>query len=311
VKLTHFKYCFKKTGDSTFYKFDLHQVLKAFFEVNKAAWKIPLIHGTGEHLYLFPTGKRVWLLLMTKKQDIIKAINSKTASYQDIADKLENDEDVSFSSYIYVGDVYFSIACTLGGPRYKAFFAAVSEIIKQGGINDYEFIHLPFGNTVDRTNAALMEISKIEISADASNSVANGLLGLLGFQQNGTKQISLKISACERTGFDKQKVKDALDKIEDAGLRHFVLRARHDNEDRMADYYLIGDGNYSSSITFKSTNEIPQKIVSSINENEILKEKIGDFKNECSDIEQNDNPFIGIYKSNNSRSAVVPDDLFG
>lgn len=104
MQLTYFHYFFKKTNDSRKNPprrcFDLRTVLKKFIAATKKNFPRSIEGKDGEKIFITDTGhNNVYMLVATRSQEIIKAIDRQTLTCVQIEKRLKENETPGFASY--------------------------------------------------------------------------------------------------------------------------------------------------------------------------------------------------------------------
>ncbi len=119
---------------------NISPILNAYIAYEDKDWKKKLESNDGETLLLLRTCERdVYMLVATRREDIIKAISTQTMSCTDIKDRLKKDETAAFAAYFKVEEKAIALASTLRGPRTTALSQFINKILTQLNVPSWKF----------------------------------------------------------------------------------------------------------------------------------------------------------------------------
>lgn len=286
MKLSYFGYYLRDINQDDSYLIDLRAFVEEFVASGNSPLKAGLSHN-GESLYLLPLAKPVYLFVQARDREIIKAIEKKKLSVEDIQKRLEANESVGFASYVLMEKHWLAVGCRVLSPRINAFASFMTQILAKTD-SPYEFVPKVLTHKIPKSMVKkLHHVGAVSLEMDMSNSIGRDVINTL---TGGAHQATADISEIQiritpvRTGKKSlsETLKAVLHTVPDDGLESLEARAQVEMTDRIADVYIVGEGGLRDSIKSRKESAIPQAINQTAAANQTLIEKVKEF-------ERNDN----------------------
>lgn len=287
---------------------DLRPFVSAFCALRHREYKNSFSYN-GENIYLFHSGGGpIYLLAMTRDQEIIKAINAEDVSVSEIHDRLAVNERLGFASYVYLGENYFGIASTLMAPRIKALSHLINEIFSTIGLRNYSFNTRALLYQAERD-----EVFRLPVVGRTTIEVENGAGGFAQFFDvfGGNGDHLSDVSSFEITikPRPRQDIKEAISRFSqhfpNESLRKFVVKAKADLDDQLTDLYIVGRGAISDLIDKGSEVEVRERILEAVDNNDVLKEKVIEFQGDKGFDEEFDGADFARFTSLDTWAAIL------
>ena len=294
MKVTYYNYFLRDSKKR--YHFNLDQLLNKFSEIKSSEF-LSTFRYSDNRLYLFKVTSFVYLFIMTRNEELVKAINSKQMSHEDICNRLDGDENLGFSSYIYVDRFFYGIGSSMYGPRNTVFIDFINQILDKANFSLYKFDSVPLPTLATRQEILSMPfIGRTTIEIDSNSSISAQITGLFGGDINEIDSFEVTIKPKNRKKINNT-FRAICQRFSDEELKKYVVRAKEDLEDTLKDFYITGNGYASDIINQKRESEICFDMQSKARSNESLRQKIEEFAND--DRIQGDNiqTFGRLYES--------------
>jgi Intracellular sensor of Lambda phage, Abi component len=257
MKLSYYHYYFKqrRVRGANRIVHSIEPFLKAFVDYPDVKWKKGFVGDDGETTMLLPTAKpHVYMLIATRRQDIIKAVDTQTLLAEDLANRLHKNEETGFAAYIRPGSSKMALASTLRAPRTAAFTQFVNQVLDSLKVTEYRFHVQSLTTQVTLEQAkALAYVSATSLTLEPGNGFRQQIIDYFSLDDDvGTIQVVIK-------GKPRRNIADMLDNIEkanDDGMTKFVVRGRAVADEQMTDYFIEGDGRYSEELESGSEKKI-------------------------------------------------------
>lgn len=278
MKLTYFAYHFKRRDNGRKGLADIEPFLSAFCDIRVARFRNQFLYDNNEHLYLFkvPRYDRIFLFVMTRNNDIIKAVNTGQLECEEIAAKLDADEELGFASYVYVDNDFYGVAATSMGPKNTAFVHLINKIISKVRAN-IEFFSIALTTNTDEEILLRMPImGKTIIEVERGNSLYDAIKGFLGNDEQ-IDSFELAIKPKKRRNI-KDGLQPLIANLPTNGIQKFIVRAKADLADALTDFYLIGKGAVSDILNRREEQYLFPDIIRRVDANALLTIKIQEVK---------------------------------
>lgn len=289
MKVTYYNYFLQDRRNPNGFRVlkNLGRVLSNFCEYPDVLYKNSFQSGDGERVFLIKHDARLFTFVNTRDNDIIKAIDSGTLSCDDIHERLSRDESVGFASYFFIGMPYYAFASTLKGPKNNSFVDFVNDILCSQGIERYKFVSEAMMTTTTKNEAiALPFIGRTRVDVDPSNSFGQAIAGFLGLgNSNEVDSFEVTIKPKPRRNL-KHSGTDFIENIQEQGLKKFVIRAKHDLEEQLSDFFVTTQGAVYDTFDKGSESEILNRLSERVSSNELLNSKLEQIENDDLYIEQ-------------------------
>lgn len=198
MKLCYSHYYFKRTGNphAPLYTEDIRPILRAYVEKFHDGVHPRLRQEDGEYLFLLPTeNDSVYMLVATRNQDIIKAINTQTLACSDIESKLDPGETTCFAAYFGLTEDVIATASTLRGPRSGALRNFINLFLKRLGLIGYEFEMRNLTTSISTNEAQAMAfVARTSMKISESNPVFGKIVRMLGLEDTEASSISISVT---------------------------------------------------------------------------------------------------------------------
>ncbi len=277
MKITYYKYHFLHKKKRI--QYDIRPFLKAFTKIKSVKFKNSFSATGGDNLFLFNISDKIYLFVIIKDNEIVKAINSNKLSHKDIHDKLEEDERLGFASYIYVSKRYYGIASTFFGPKNTYWTDFINNLLQRLDINGYLFESTPFPTKASRNE--VMDLSfkgATFIQINKQNVIWKKMSQLLCLADD-VNTISIQFKPEPRKEMPVSS--DGIAKnLKDDGLIKYIVKGKESLQDSITDFYIVGSGHISDTILATGEEDICRKIREKIKRNYNLKKAVAEYKND-------------------------------
>jgi hypothetical protein len=311
MRLSYYGYCLLHVPSGARYLVDLRALVKKFVKSTSQQFKASVTYH-GERLYLLPFGASTYLFIQTKTNEIIKAIEGKTLSVQDIRNKLLQNESVGFASYVYVDESYIGIATRVLSPRITAFCELISKVVAGYGGEEYAFIATTLAETLPSSAIHTLEhVGSVTVEMSVANSFAKDFLKQL---TNRDANNLVDIASVEVTIKPLRKGKKSLRQdlaeisknVPSKGLINLEARAKATAADHMTDIFIVGEGGIRDFIDFKKEVDLQNLIPERAAKNAALQVKVKEYKANASYKKVSDISTLGIDRLSPSAPITVP-----
>ena len=276
MKLTYFHYYLVPRSDTNSFRrqYNLLPFLKKFTEVEDIDFRNSFESMDGEKVYMLHVRSSLFLFIITRDKDIIKAINSQDLSCSDIHDRL-NGQSVGFASYIDFRSPYYAMASTIKGPKNSSLIQFINDLLKKLQISSWKFCSECFVTSSSREEVLRMPfIGRTRIEVDPGNNFGRAIAGFLGHgNTNEVDSYEVIVKPRKRQNLSNTSEK-TFENIEDEGLRKLIVRAKADLDEQLTDFYITTQGALSDTFTKGTESEILDRICDRVNNNSLLNQKI-------------------------------------
>lgn len=302
MKMGYYAYYLSK-NDNKKYLFDLKSLLSSYIKYASDGLRKSITTEFKEKLFLFYVLDDIYMLVITKDSEIIKAINENKLEHADIYSKLSNNESLGFTSYVYIQEEFFGIGATYFGPKISKFVFFMNELLKILSLKKIEFKVQPFGTEATKEEIMSMPyVGKTIIQIGPGNTFFQRIKEFVGTSDIQDETNSFIITIKPNRGKD---IKDTFqafaNNIGDEDLQKFIVKAKEELSDAATDYYIVGRGAVSDIIPTKDEKQIPNEILKRCNRNKYLAEKVKEFQGRDDVVE--DNQAANKLRSYNESSA--------
>jgi hypothetical protein len=277
VKVMYFKYWIEH--DAQRYRTSIGDIIQAFSKIQDSSVRLSFKSGD-DNLFIFPSSENVYLFIVTKDDELIKAISADTIKQVDIASKLDNHERIGFASYVYIGKNFIGMASTIHGPKIKKLIELINEILNRCGKADHQFVCAPFEMSVTPKQAMKFDFKgavRMEIPRGAN--LFNTLIPSLGNPRD-VQRIVIEMHPDVRSPMS-EGADAAIQMADKSGMTKLMLKAKDSLADQLTDYYLIGSGNIGRAIAAKNEKDICLAIIQDVDNNLALREALAEYENDA------------------------------
>lgn len=278
MKITYYVYFFE--NDETRIKCDISPLLQGFSLVSNNKFKKSFYSkSTQEYYFIFHIIGNIYLFIMTKSKEIIKTIDSEKVDYADVYEKLQTNQMLGFASYIYVSNACIGVATTVLGPKDRQLAEFVNLLIGKIGKADYLFKMMPLPSKANRSDVMKMSVvGRTVVSVSPENNLAKQFLEFIG-KRDYSNLDAFEIIIKPKRGHEINDLINGVDeKLGEDGINRYVIRARDGLATALTDYYVIGTGYVSDSITKGVDDKIFNQIEKKVKANERLAECLTEFE---------------------------------
>lgn len=242
------------------YQYNILPILRNFANLRPCTFSRIEIEDLEEEVFIRDLGLNIFMLILTKNKEIIKAINSETGDTADIYDKIERNNKLGFASYIKFHNSAFgyAICSTTGGPKNNIFIDTVNMILAKihTGANPILFhsVAITESSTTEEVRQ-LPFVGSMIVEATSGSSLGQLLRQSLGLADNtNIDSFEVRIKPKRRESLNLQAFQTILDKITLDGLRKYIIKGKRELEGLLSEFYLVMEGCISDDI--KKTNEV-------------------------------------------------------
>lgn len=301
MKITYYKY-YLKNGTQRI-RYNMRPFLTAFADANLPELKKQLATVESESLYLFRITEKIFLFVIIRDSEIVKAVNANDLTHEDIHDRLSSDETLGFASYIFIGKNHYGIASTFKGPKNTYWTDFINNLLQRLNIDGYFFESSPFKIESSREQVLSLEFKgATSFQVNRSSSVFGKLKELLALGDD-VSTISLQIKPMPRQNMALSADSIARN-LSDEGLEKYYVRGKKDLQDSATDFYILGSGSVSDTITVKGEDKICESIATKHRANGTLRQYVQEFADDNS-YSQREIEAIASYSNVDSWSSVI------
>lgn len=279
MRISYFGYYLRHQKDGKCYFVDLRAFLKSFCRSAPIPVKNKILQGE-EHLYLFHQAGNLFLFVQTRSNEIIKKVNKRRISLEELHEVMAEEDALGFVSYAYFWGNYFGFASTLLAPRVTALGHLINRTMSSSGLGKYEFVVEAFVHQASKAEALKLPfLGKTVIEVSKYNGAFQRAIDMISvggadFQNIATFELVIKPKRGKNI---EQAVKKAIHAIDDDGLTKFTVKAKDEIDGHLTELYLAGMGSVTDSIDKKDIGAINEAFKSRISDNSLLQKKIQEF----------------------------------
>ena len=298
MKIKYFSYDLKDRNSGKNLAFDMRDFFLNFSLINSPEYKSTFSYN-GENLYLFsaPFTENIFLFLETRNTDFFKQINKGNMTFDDLRNKIDNESELGYASYIVFGENHFGISSTFMAPGVSPFTVFVNNIIASLGINHLEFRVSPLMMAANAKDVmSLNVVGRTSIELSRSNTFAQELGNVFGLDiSNDLSMDSVEIIfKPTKRGNIKPIASTIIDKVGGSLDAAVKIRAKEFIKDTLTDFYLSENSAIYDEFSYKAESEIPSLMQKLIVQNKYLAGRLNEFKIAVK-IEKDPNIAITIY----------------
>lgn len=283
MKQNYFGYVLEHRPTRRKHLIDLRDFLHHFSGYINVQYKSGFRHSDEQILLVRSHRRDVYLFLTTRSQEIVKKIRTTDLSISELHDLLTQHDRLGYASYVMMGRHHFGFASTMFAPRHVAFTHFVDQILETIGLDEYQFVALPFFNLATRDQILQLPFigrSSIQITRDS------GLFDQLRECFSGNVEEYRDVDSIEVTIKPRRRqdigaaVKKLLRNVPDQGIDKFLLRGREELQEPLVDIYLAGNGVVSDDLLRGSDTDVCEDMIAKANDNPLLRQKLNDHKSD-------------------------------
>lgn len=310
MKLCYSHYYFKNTEDpnAPLYAEDIRPILRAYAERFRNGMRPRLRQEDGEHLFLLPTeNESVYMLVATRNQDIIKAINTQTLACSDIENKLDPEETTCFAAYFGLTEDVIATASTLRGPRSGALRNFINLLLRHLGLAGYTFEMRNLTTSISTMEAQAMAfVARTSMKITETHPLFKRIVRMLGEEETEASSISISVA-----GKRKRNIRDVFSALirasEGVSASSLKIRAAVADE-ALSDYYVETDGKMSDEIGKASESDIIASIANRLHVSERVRICVNELYERY---EYSENGLLGVSRlaGDGAWDSLVSDDM--
>ncbi|MGA1846877.1 hypothetical protein [Deferribacter abyssi] len=281
MKIIYYYYYLREKESGRELKVDIRNFVDSFVKSKNINLKNKIKY-IDDNIYLLRDANNFYLFLRTRKDEIIKKIDSNNLDIQDIYNLLRENEKLGFTSFIYFGDCFCGLASTMSGPKDSILSYFIEYLLKLVGVNEYEFVLKPMPTKVTKNEALRFGyIGKTVFEVNPQHKVFKGLAQTLGFTDQEVDGLEIIIKPKNRKNIKysfSNIVDNILDEGENFGVKKFVFKAKNDINETLNELFIIGNGYVYDYINYPKEKLIFDTFNFKINNNRELQVKLIEFK---------------------------------
>jgi len=282
MKLNYYGYSIRRLSDNSHYRMDCRQFIKAFVDYDNSQFKSKFTYS-GEHIYLIPATLNLYLLIITRSDEIIKRVKADNTeiTVNELYNLLQRNETIGFASYVYVEKYYFAFASKVLSPKTTAFGSLINGIFDSLNIMNYRFEVTPFLQHATRAEVMSMPFKgRTTMQFNSQSGFFSGLSNFFGgnaTDYEDVESIEVIIRPKDRKNIDLA-ISKAMSNVPDAGLNKMIVKAKEDIHDKLMDLYIISEGSISDIIETNDERQIFNEISTKTRANITLQEKVNEYE---------------------------------
>lgn len=257
MRASFYHYYFVNSSSPARVCYDLRPILKAYHEFPDKDWKANISSGDGESVILLQVkGTKTHMLVATRKQELIKAINTRELTYDDLYKKLADDEEAGFAAYFTLNHHALALVSTLRGPRQAALCDFINLVLTKLQATNWKFGINPIGSAMSiREAKALAFVGRTSIQIGRRHPISQRIINMLGTDNPDID--SFVLSIVPKRG---KNIKNIFDKIANEAkhdeLDKFQVKAKKVTDDALTDYFIEAAGKLSRPIENDSEHTV-------------------------------------------------------
>ena len=284
MKINYFHYYYREKGKTTVrYTIDLTDLLKN--EAFTPNGKIPSYYSEdGELAILLPTDNaKVFMLVATRRQDVIKAINSAKHDSVDIIKRLNQGEEVAFASYVYIDARWMGFASSQRGPRIGTFTSYIEHLLEYYGmnVNDHKFFIQPFDGSISEDAAKKFSfIGATSMKLYNDDTVANAIRGILNLPHSESCGVEIIIRPPQKTSIDED-FPNLLSSLNKGGVKSLKVMAKAGLDDALTEFFLTENGKLHDIIDKGTEYQMTNRLAAKAKANSNIKIQLTELEKNC------------------------------
>lgn len=237
-----------------------------------------------------PNTSKAFLFVVTKDNEIAKAVNSSNLNVEDIRYRLNEDERLGFASYFYTGKSNcLAFMSKIYSPRIDLLAFVLNEYLSiiLGQVGLYKIILAPFMVQSHPEELQSMSfIGKTDIEITRNHEWFSYLAKLLwgDVSDENISRIEIIIRPCKGKNIKNNAI-ETLRGLDDETTK-FIARAKSELQPFLTDLYLAGNGRISDKINLRDTrdpnlSEIERKVAEKVDNNDRLNRELSLFRDDA------------------------------
>jgi hypothetical protein len=284
MRVGYFGYSVRSRVNDIRYLIDLRSFFRAFAASDDIAFKSRFRYG-GESLLLqlLDEETNTYLFVQSRDLELIKRIQKRELSADDVSNLLGAGDSIGFASYIVIGKNWMSFACRVLSPRQTAFGNFVNELF-QNLVIEYDFTFTALQSELAQNKVTQLErVGRIKIEVNASStlmqSFADFLTGGDGEELVDASELHITIvPSRKRTSTLGETLNTIVERLPRDGLESIEARAKLDAADRMSDMYIYGSGAIRDHVDVKHEAELAAELRRKMRANQQFAAKLEEYR---------------------------------
>lgn len=201
-----------------------------------------------------------FLITKTFDSELVKRINRKTLSIEEIKKVLGTDESLGFSSFLYIKGNVIGFAKSFHGPSIRELSNYINA--KCDLPEHYQMIIEPLMRDITKDDALKMNfIGRTTIRVESESRYLDTILRALGAQEIDEELLEgIEITIKPKRMRNIKKVaKDIINNI-DEQHESILLKGKEESADMLTDFYLSNKGQLCSNLNRSKTEDLAQEM---------------------------------------------------
>lgn len=260
---------------------DLRPLIQEFVRWKSSRYKNHLSYH-GEPIFLMPLSPPVYLFVMARDRELVKALQTEDLTVEDIRKRLHAKESIGFASYVLIDKHMIGVAAKTYAPRAKAFLGMMNQILMHARV-PYVFDLQALTHTVPRDEVSLLRnVRSVAMTVDAQSNRAEALWAQLS---GGDQRVLLEASSFEviikaKRGADHslaELLQATLPVLDGDEVTKVKARAQMDVEEAVLDLYIVGAGGIGADLGDIDEREVAGRMIEEARTNRVLQQKLHEF----------------------------------
>ena len=273
MRVTYYSY-YLQQADGTKTLYDITTFLDNFLSKTTISYKKSITNEADENLYLFKISQGSFMFVVTKNNDLAKLVDTAGGKLEveDLLNKLNNDENLGFASYVCIKRKAFAYSATMSGPKVPAFLQLINNLLAQD-LPDVELIAEALTRDVSFSDLMKFDrIGKVKYKFDSKSSLA----GLFGCKTGSINYFEVRI--IPKRGED---IRDELGYVEAAmgqEVKDMIVTAKENINSELMDYFIFADGAIADKINKSTDNSIIYQMEERFRKNSLVLSEMNKIK---------------------------------
>lgn len=299
MRLVYYTYWLHCNQTERRYRVNIEPLLAAFCRYSDIGYKSQF-RCDEERLFLKPNVSPSFIFFITRDTDIIRRLNTRDYSDDDLRDALNEDESIVFASYAFVDESLLAFCTTRMAAPIGVFIEFCNKILQSLGINQYEMKASPLiaQTTIDEA-VSLPFIGRTRLSVSAENPLGQHVLGLFGGDVDEQELLDLdgiEIILKPRIRRNIRGIASrAMNLAHGVGVRKIELKGMSTEEyTRQVEMFINSQGAFAETIANTDRRTLHDRIAEKVEDNPHLSQLLESF-HEQAQLEEMDGGPIGTY----------------
>lgn len=275
MKSVHYNYWLSHKRQR--YLADIRDIIHTFTGIKNEAFRKSFSNDDGDNLLLYPISGDVFLFVVTKDKEFIKAISATTLDQAAITTRLSAGEHVGFASYICIAPYAYSIASTFHGPKQGRWDAFVNDLFEKVGRGDITFYSKAVPTAIGADQAMNFAFkSSVKLQLRQGHHITQQFSSWFGGDPD-LNEIEVIIKP-PRGGELITAWRHIREYIDDKAVKKVVVKGKEEINDTLSDFFIVGTGHAYDTIESVEEKGIVAEMQHALSRNTMLKETINEFK---------------------------------